>query len=45
MKDMHSLLEVIEDYGQLLLEDSNDLVILHSKNIADASVMNTIEKN
>lgn len=43
MKDVHSLVDVIEDYGQPFLENNNDLVIMHSKNIVQTSVITTVE--
>ena len=44
LKDVTSLLTVIDDMGNPFLEESHDLPVLGTKNIIDASVVETVKK-
>ena len=44
LKDVTSLVTVIDDMGNPFLEKSHDLVVLDTKNIMDASVVETVRK-
>ena len=44
LKDVTSLVTVIDDMGNLFLEKSHDLLVFDTKNIMDASVIETIRK-
>lgn len=41
-KDVTALVDVIDDMGNLFLEESGDLLVLESKNLADVSVIRTV---
>ena len=44
LKDVTSLVTVIDDMGNPFLEKSHDLLVLDKKNIMDASVVETVRK-
>ena len=44
LKDVTSLVTVIDDMGNPFLEKSHDLLVLDTKNIMDASVVETVRK-
>ena len=44
LKDVESLVTVINDMGNPLLEKSHDLLVLDTKNIMDTSVVETVRK-
>ena len=44
LKDVMSLVTVIDDMGNPFLEKSHDLLVLDTKNIMDASVVETVRK-
>ena len=41
-KHVHSLVAVIEEFGNPFEEESQDLIILDTKEIADAAVVETV---
>ena len=43
IKDVHSLIETFDELGNLFLEESADLQVLDSKEIADQSFVNTVQ--
>ena len=43
-KDVKSLISVIDDMGNPFTDESGDLLVLDTKNLADASVVKTVEE-
>ena len=43
-KDVKSLISVIDDMGNSFTDESGDLIILDTKDLADASVVKTVEE-
>ena len=43
-KDVKSLISVIDDMGNPFTDESGDLLVLETKDLADASVVKTVEE-